>query len=307
VAAELITVAIPTHNRAALLAQTLASLGPLAIPDGAEIECLVIDNASADSTASVVRSAAAALRFPVRSVVEERLGSSFARNRAVDEARGELLCFVDDDVIVEPDWLVELTRELARRRLDAACGMVLPRFLSAPPQWLGSRLYVKLAVHDARAMEQMEPGELDRLDNYFSANVAFRRQTFALFGRFREDLGVVGGNPISGEDTELFARIIARGGSVGFAARARVHHLIGAERLTPGYLRRKSFAFGVGSAFEGGRTHNRVEKLLRNGGRMLWAAARGDREAMIYHQLEMWNYFGYCRGRMIQWNTNPRS
>jgi glucosyl-dolichyl phosphate glucuronosyltransferase len=306
-ATQLITVAIPTHNRAALLAQTLASLGSLAIPEGTGIECLVIDNASADSTASVVRAAAAELGFPVRRVREERLGSSFARNRAVDEARGELICFVDDDVIVEPDWLVELSRELVRRRLDAVCGMVLPRFLAARPQWLGPRLYVKLAVHDAQAIEQMELSERERLHNYFSANVAFRRQCFALFGRFREDLGVVGGNPISGEDTELFARIRARGGTVGFAARARVHHLIGPERLTPGYLRRKSFAFGLGSAFQGGRTHNRVEKLVRNGGRMLWAAARGDREAMIYHQLEMWNYFGYCRGRMIQLKRSLRS
>ncbi len=306
-AAELITVAIPTHNRAALLGQTLASLGALAIPDGAEIECIVIDNASTDSTAAVVRSAAAALRFPLRRVAEPRLGSSFARNRAVDEARGELLCFVDDDAVVEPDWLVELSREMVRRRLDAACGMVLPRFLAAPPKWLGSRLYVKLAVHDAAAMERMERTELERLHNYFSANVGFRRQTFELFGRFREDLGVVGGNPISGEDTELFARIMARGGSVGFAPRARVYHQIGPERLTSRYLRRKSFAFGMGSAFEGGATHNRVEKLFRNGGRMLAAAARGDREAMIYHQLEMWNYFGYCRGRMIQWQARPRS
>ena len=305
-ATGLITVAIPTHNRAALLAQTLASLGPLAIPEGAAIECLVIDNASTDSTASVVRSAAAALRFPLRCIVEERLGSSFARNRAVAESRGGLLCFIDDDVVVEPDWLLELSRELIRRRLDAVCGMVLPQFLSPPPKWLGSRLYVKLAVHDARAIEQMEPAMRERLHNYFSANVAFQRQTFELFGSFREDLGVVGGNPISGEDTELFARIMVRGGSVGFAPRARVHHLIGPERLTARYLRRKSFAFGMGSAFEGGKTHNRLEKLFRNGGRMLWAAARGDREAMIHHQLEIWNYFGFCRGRMIQWNTNPR-
>ncbi len=268
------------------------------------MECIVIDNASVDATVSVVRSAAQSLRFPLRRVLEERVGSSFARNRAVDEARGEVLCFIDDDVIVEPDWLVELVGELERRRLDVACGMVLPRFLAPCPSWLGSRLYVKLAVHDAGALEQMSPAERERLHNYFSANVAFQRNTFELFGRFREDLGVVGGNPMSGEDTELFARIMARGGSVGFAARARVHHLIGPERLTRRYLLRKSFAFGIGSAFAGGRTHNRIEKLIRNGGRMIGALARGDREAAVYHQLEIWNFFGFCRGRMIQWRAN---
>jgi glycosyltransferase involved in cell wall biosynthesis len=305
-ASGFITIAIPTHNRAATLGETLGSLRALAIPEGARVECVVIDNASADATAQVVRSAAQALGFPLRRVLEERVGSSFARNRAVDEARGELLCFVDDDVIVEPDWLVELVRAIEERRLDVACGMVLPRFLAPAPEWLGPRLLVKLAVHDADTIARATRAQREHIHNYFSANVAFRRQTFELFGRFREDLGVVGGNPISGEDTELFARIIKRGGEVGFAERARVHHLIGPERLSRAYLRRKSFAFGVGSAFEGGPTHNRLEKLVRNGVRMVGAAARGDREAAIYHQLEIWNYLGYCRGRMIQWRTHRR-
>lgn len=303
----LISIAIPTHNRAALVRQTLESLGPLIVPEGTTLECVVIDNASTDATAAAVRAAAAKLPFPVRTVLEERIGSSFARNRAIDETRGGLLCFLDDDVVVEPDWLLELCRTMVRRRLDVACGMVLPRFVADPPPWLGSRLYVKLAVHDAAAIEQMAPRETDNIHNYFSANVGFRRQTFELFGRFREDLGNVGGNPMSGEDTELFARIMHRGGNIGFAPRARVHHVIGPERLTAGYLRRKSFAFGVGSAFEGGRTHNRIEKLLRNALRMGQAALRGDREAVIYHQLEIWNYFGFCRGRIIQARSSLRS
>jgi glycosyltransferase involved in cell wall biosynthesis len=302
-----ITVAIPTHNRAELLAQTLGSLRGLMIPARAEIECLVIDNASADATPTVVAEAAAQLPFEVRRIRERQLGSSFARNRAIAEARGEFICFIDDDVIVEPRWLVELIAALERRRLDVACGMVVPRFLAPPPPWLGTSLWVRLAVHDAAAIERMAPGEAEVLRNYFSANVGFRRNAFELFGVFREDLGVVGGNPISGEDTELFARIIARGGAVGFAPRARVHHLIGPERMTPRYLRRKSFAFGIGSAMTGGRSHNRPDKLIKNTVRMSRAAIRGDREAVIYHQLEIWNFFGYWRGRLSELGRTTRS
>jgi glycosyltransferase involved in cell wall biosynthesis len=295
-----ITIAIPTHNRADLLAQTLASLREVQIPNGASAECIVVDNASKDATPDVVANAANELSFDLRRVRERRLGSSFARNRAISEARGEFICFIDDDVIVEPRWLVELIGAIERRQLDAACGLVIPRFLAEPPPWLGSRLWVKLAVHDRAAIERMAPREVEALHNYFSANVGFRKQAFDLFGNFREDLGVVGGNPISGEDTELFARILARGGAVGFAPRSRVHHLVGPERMTARYLRRKSFAFGVGSAVTGGRTHNRIDKLVKNVVRMGLATMRGDRESAIYHQLEIWNYMGYWRGRLLE-------
>src|SRR5260370_30433686 len=125
--------------------------------------------------------------------------------------------------------------------------MVVLRWPSAAPAWLGPSLWVKLAVHDQRAIAASPPEAAEQLVNYFSANVGFRRTAFERFGNFREDLGVVGGNPISGEDTELFARILARGGAIGFAPRAIVHHMIPPERMTRAYLRRKSFSYAVGS------------------------------------------------------------
>jgi hypothetical protein len=136
------------------------------------------------------------------------------------------------------------------------------------------------------------------MHNYFSANVGFRRRTFEIFGNFRQDLGVVGSNPMSGEDTELFSRITARGGAVGFAQRARVHHIIPPERMRQSYLRSKTYAFGYGSAVAGGRTHNHLDKLARNVLRMILALARGDSERAVYHELECANFLGYWRGRL---------
>jgi glycosyltransferase involved in cell wall biosynthesis len=296
--AKSITIAIPTHNRAGSIGETMRSVFALAVPPGATLECVVVDNASTDATASFVDSAAKAAPFPARRVTERRLGSSFARNRAVDEARGDFIFFIDDDAIAEPPWAIEMLAALERRELDAVCGMVLPRWSVTPPPWLGPRLMVKLAVHDRAAIESAPPETLETLQNYFSANVGFRRSAFERFGRFREDLGVVGGNPMSGEDTELFARIIDGGGKMGFVPRAVVHHLIGPERMTPEYLRRKSFAFGFGSAVAGGKSHNSLDKLARNLIRMAGAALRRDREGVVYHQLECANFFGYWRGRM---------
>jgi glycosyltransferase involved in cell wall biosynthesis len=293
-----VTIAIPTHNRSHTLSETLASLEALAIPNDATVECIVIDNASTDDTARVVEVAAKSSPFPTRRVFEPHQGSSFARNRAIDEAGGDFIFFLDDDAIADPQWLHAMLSAMESRRLDAACGMVLPRWSTPPPPWLGSRLWVKLAVHDRVAIESASANEIETLDNYFSANVGFRRSAFQRFGRFREDLGVVGKNPMSGEDTELFARIVAKGGKMGFLPGAIVHHQIGPERMTREYLRHKSFAYGFGSAVAGGRSHNQLDKLAKNLLRMFGAAMRGDREAVLFHQLECANFFGYWRGRL---------
>jgi len=271
----------------------------LAIPPDIAPDCIVVDNNSTDDTARTIEASAHDAPFPIRRVFEARLGSSFARNRAVDESTADFIFFIDDDVIVERDWAAELLATLRARNLDAACGMVLPRWSSAPPEWLGPSLWVKLAVHDQRTISASSPEAVEHLVNYFSANVGFRRTAFERFGNFREDLGVVGGNPISGEDTELFSRIMTRGGTIGFAPRAIVHHMIPPERMTRAYLRRKSFAYGVGSAFAGGKSHNRPDKLFRNAFRMCAATIRGDQERALYHQLECANFLGYWRGRLL--------
>jgi glycosyltransferase involved in cell wall biosynthesis len=293
-----VTIAVPTHNRARLLGLTLASISALQIPEGVDFECLIVDNASTDDTRDAVEVFARTAPMAVRYVIEPELGSSQARNRAIAEARGDFILFIDDDAIAEPDWAVQLLREMDRRALDVVCGIVLPQWQAPPPHWLGRSLYVRLAVHDEAALAEAPPAARDSIHNYFSANVGFRRRTFELFGNFREDLGVVGSNPISGEDTELFERIMLHGGAIGFAPAARVHHMIGPERLTRRYLRRKAYAFGFGSAIAGGRTHNHLDKLFRNALRMAAAAAAGDLETAVYHELECANFIGYWRGRL---------
>ncbi len=302
-----LTIAVPTHNRAALLGETLASLAAQRLPEGFEPECIVVDNNSSDRTPAVVEEAAARAPFAMRRVFEPRPGSSFARNRAVDEAGGDFILFIDDDAVADSSWAARMLAAIERRRLDAACGMVLPRWEAAPPRWLGPSLYVRFAVHDQHAIAAAPPAAAEVLRNYFSANVGFRRECFTRFGRFREDLGVVGGNPISGEDTELFSRIIARGGAMGFVPEARVFHLVPAARMNRKYLLRKAFAFGVGTALAGGRSHNHLDKLARNAARTAAAAARGDRERALCHELECANFLGYWWGRLSKGGAPPAS
>src|ERR1051325_2688261 len=94
-----LTVAIPTYNRADFLRQTLAGIALQVFPG--EFEVLVIDNNSTDHTRAVVAEFADAHPAP-RHVLETKQGLDHARNRAIAEARGEIIVFADDDILVKP-------------------------------------------------------------------------------------------------------------------------------------------------------------------------------------------------------------
>ena len=287
-----------TQSRSALR-DMLASVSALAIPADVEADCLVIDNASTDNTAAVVDDFARSAALPMRRVLEPRPGSSFARNRAVDETTSDYIFFIDDDAVAERDWAADLLDDMRRRDLDAACGMVLPRWSSTPPKWLGPSLWVKLAVHDNRAIESA-PCHLPSGWRAISAPMCI------LKAGLRSSVRKISRGPRRGRRQSYLRR--------GYrAVRTNIpgrHDRLCSERDresydpagadTRAYLRRKSFAFILGTAFAGLQNHNRLDKLVRNGVRMAAVAVRGDSERTLYHdKLECANFFGYWRGRSI--------
>ena len=103
-----VTVIICTRNRALQLASVLDSACKLIVPPGLTWEFVVVDNGSADGTADVVTRYVD--RLPIRCVREETPGLSNARNRGVEAANGEYICWTDDDVVIDPEWLARLRR-----------------------------------------------------------------------------------------------------------------------------------------------------------------------------------------------------
>jgi Glycosyl transferase family 2 len=103
-----LTVAICTRDRATIARRCLDSLLPLQKAYGFEL--LVIDNAPSDqATAQLVK------ELPtVRCALEKYPGLNFARNRAWKEASGELIAYLDDDVVVDRDWVEACKRQLPR-------------------------------------------------------------------------------------------------------------------------------------------------------------------------------------------------
>jgi glycosyltransferase involved in cell wall biosynthesis len=239
-----ITVLICTFNRAPLLRETLGALAAARRPDGCAVELIVIDNNSTDETEAVIRGAAARCPWPIRYDREPAQGKSFALNRGLTLARGDVIALTDDDVIPAPDWLERIVERFRAHETVFVFGKVLPRWeLPPPPELLTTRareIWGPLALVDYGD----EPVVYDaatfgsrRLP--VGANLAVRRDAIEMVGGWRTDLGKVDNTLIAGEDHELCVRLYRAGLYRGLYDPANtVHHFVPASRLTRRYFRR---------------------------------------------------------------------
>jgi glycosyltransferase involved in cell wall biosynthesis len=229
-----LSVAIPTYNRASRLRETLAGIARQDYPPG-HWEVLVIDNNSTDETAAVVAEFAAQSPAP-RYVKELQQGLDYARNRAVAEAKGNVVVFADDDILVAPDWLTELNRPFAtddRHEIAAVGGEVIPVFPDGLPPWVAE-------WHSPLAF-RADAGPLPPQHSPMGANLAIRRSVFAQIGPFHTALDRAAGNYFSGGDAEIIRRIRGAGLGVWFAPAAAVRHQMPASRTTFRYASRHAF------------------------------------------------------------------
>jgi GT2 family glycosyltransferase len=229
-----VTVAICTYNRARFLRQTLEGLARQDYPRAA-LEILVIDNNSRDDTRAVVESFAAASPAP-RHLLETKQGLDHARNRALVEARGEIVVFGDDDILVEPDWVRQMAAPFAAdpgERIGCVGGEVVPVFPDGPPGWV-AEWHAPLAF-------RADAGPLPPRQIPMGANLAFPKWIFEKVGPFATTLDRSGNNLFSGGDAEMVRRVRAAGFEVWFAPAAKVLHQMPAARTTFRHAARHAF------------------------------------------------------------------
>ncbi|WP_404422577.1 glycosyltransferase [Nibricoccus sp. IMCC34717] len=252
------TIAICTYNRARWLRETLQFVTAQAYPKD-RYEVIVVDNNSRDDTRAVVEGFAGATR-PPRYVLEVQQGLSHARNRAIEEAQGDILLFIDDDTLGSPDWLTHMVEPFLRpgnENVGLVGGDVIPVFPEGLPRWLDKQW------EPLNYRSDVGPLRDDQLP--MGANFALRRGVAARVGTFRTDLGRSGTNLAGSEDHEFGRRVRAGGYEVWYTPIGGLQHQIPANRLT--------FKYAFKMAFDSARSRV-VEKTSdpRRGG--VWAASR---------------------------------
>lgn len=228
-----VSILIPTHNRCEILSQTLNSLAQLRVPEGADIELIVIANACTDDTTGIVKSRERELVCPVRCIVEPKPGLSVARNRCVQEARHEIMAFLDDDVWVEPGWLEGVMSVYQDYPADLLGGKIELWWAAVdPPSWVGPSIESLLSVNDSgpQIKEVLGPERL------IGANFSFRRRIFETVGAFREDLGRIGQGLMAAEESEFVSRALKAGFRAFYTPEASVKHWVAPHRISIPYL-----------------------------------------------------------------------
>ena len=230
-----ITVIVCTYNRCDAVIKALDSIAVQVLPPSVEWDVLIVDNNSTDNTRQVVENYC--LQNPSRFsyVFEKKQGLSNARNTGIEKARGNVLAFTDDDAIVGPEWLQNLTSSLLSGECAAAGGRIVPVWPAAVPKWLSHQDLVTLGPFGGFDLGP-EPKPLTR--SFYGGNMAVRRDVVEKYGGFRADLGRSSTNLMGREDIEIANRLIAAGEKLRYEPNAVIWHPIAESRMKKSYLLR---------------------------------------------------------------------
>ena len=208
-------------------------------PEDLSWEIIIVDNNSQDNTRDVVEDFRINSGLNVVYAFEGKQGLSYARNSGIKEAKGEIIVFTDDDVIVDKHWLVNMIG--AFEETDAVCvgGKILPIWEKSPPKWLKKELYGYLALQDLgdKHVRMAEP-------EIWGANFAVKSSVFQKYGYFNTAIGRTPAKLYGGEDTEFIEKLIKGQERVYYSPDMLVHHCIPKERMEKTYFRKWKYNAG---------------------------------------------------------------
>jgi succinoglycan biosynthesis protein ExoM len=226
-----VSICIATFRRPRGLARLLDSLSKQKLPEGIGVEVVVVDNdasGEAQSRAVAVCDAARTARW----FVEPCQNIALARNRAVREARGRWIAFVDDDEVVDENWLAAYWKLVERGDGNGFFGPVQARLEEVVTPWLDVETFYSRPRHASGT--PIDSTEVS------TSNALVQRALFAE-RRFDPAWGRTGGS-----DVELFDRMLAAGARFLWCDEALVRETVPPWRHRLGWLSQRAFRGGVG-------------------------------------------------------------
>lgn len=295
----LISVIVPTFNRAEWLGEALDSLVRLETEDRFDFEIVVVNNNSSDDTESVLT--AWASRFPdqIRWFVQTKSGDAPTRNLGISKARGTWLAFFDDDQFANPRWLLELLLGAQESGAKVVGGPVL---LDMPPEELEALgHFCRIALREIKFYSHPQYYRAQHLPG--TGNALVHRELFQRVGMFDESM------KRGGSDSDFFLRARINGERIWYNPAASIRHRIPEVRLTPQFFRWDAWSGGSGQAEFDYQRRGTLGMLLfgalrvgqtcgSHWPRIAWNRWRGNSAEVLSWQTRAWRTEGYVRAGM---------
>ena len=192
-----ISVCICTYKRPGLLRRLLDELGGQDTSGRFTFSIVVVDNDRSESAQQVVKEFIAGSPIRVSYCVEPRQNIALARNKAVENATGDFIAFIDDDEFPIKRWLLTLFEACHEHNVDGVLGPVKPHFDQEPPRWVVKGKFYERETYPTGFVIDWRKGR--------TGNVLLRKRVFAGCEQpFRPEFR-------QGEDQEFFHRVIEKG------------------------------------------------------------------------------------------------
>lgn len=241
-----ISVIICTHNRAHMLPDVLDSIEKAETLENTAIELVIVDNASSDNTFQAIKKHAETSRFKINPLKEPQRGKTFALNKAITNASGELLALVDDDHIVSKGYFKAIRSAMANYPgFNLFCGRIVPDWDGTEPRWIHDETRYPIRpfpIPNFNMGDRVIEVQLDK--GMFipgAGNLVIKKSVFKNVGLFNERFGPKGHNLQGGEDLEFIRRALNNGERLLYIPEILQYHQVDKEKLTLGYLVRKAY------------------------------------------------------------------
>ncbi len=242
-ALPLISVIICTYNRGKFLIKALESLASQEFNPG-KFEIIIVNNNSTDSTHEIIGEFIKT--HPDLSIsycIEKQQGLSFSRNRGIQESKGEILAFLDDDAYAVKNYLSSIDSFFSENsEILAAGGKILPDYEKAEPGWMNPFLESLVSIQDMGGKIR-----LFKTARYpIGANMIIKKSAFNTYGLFNTNLGRKGNVLSGGEEKDFFYRLTKDRNEIYYIPDAIVSHFIPESRLHLSFI--KKLGEGIGAS-----------------------------------------------------------
>ncbi len=239
----MLSVLICTYNREKYIGNLLESIAANDLPKS-EYEIVLVDNNCTDNTREVCEAFTMAHKdVNFRYVVEPEQGLSAARNKGIKEAKGDIIVYIDDDALVDTDYLRTYAEWFATHPNTMACGgPIEPLYETEEPAWMTP--YTK-ALLTAWMNYGDKVREYPRGRYPGGGNAAYRKEVFEKVGLFNTELGRKGGNLMGSEEKDIFDKMHALKMQVLYLPTPVLHHIIPQAKLEDDYFNRLTTQIGI--------------------------------------------------------------